>query len=134
MRVKDNAYQLILLIWPRPSTSTSALGVLKFTIMVDRSSVIITIYFILSEPCSGVKKKIYREIHFFTLKWSPLGVRGHGIYYFLSPYPTYATYKIWLRLAQYSSWYDNARRTLDDRRQLIGIGHLSDLDDLKKQK
>ena len=36
----------------------------------------------------------------FTPKLPPLGVVGHEIYNFLSPYPTDATYQIWLRLAQ----------------------------------
>ena len=51
-------------------------------------------------PCTGVEKKILKEIHqFYTLypKITPLGVGGHEIYNFLSPYPTDATYQIWLR-------------------------------------
>ena len=36
----------------------------------------------------------------FTPKLPPLWVGRHEIYNFLSPYPTDATYQIWLRLAQ----------------------------------
>ena len=59
--------------------------------------------FSLSARCTGVKKKIFKEIQqfytFFPKITSPLG-GGHEIYNFLFPYPTDATYQIWLRLAQ----------------------------------
>ena len=42
-------------IWPRPSIKTLVLGVMKFTILLDLSLVIITIYIIC--PCSSVDKK-----------------------------------------------------------------------------
>ena len=52
-----------------------------------------------------LEKKILKEKHQFTLftpKLPPLGIGGHEIYNFLSPYPPDATctYQIWLRLAQ----------------------------------
>ena len=47
-------------------------------------------------PCPGVERKIFfKEIHqfytFYPIITSPCGGRGHGIYNFLSPYPTNAT-------------------------------------------
>ena len=55
--------------------------------------------------CTRVEKtrflKKYINFTLFTPKLPPLGVEGgQEIYNFFSPYPTYATYKIWLRLAQ----------------------------------
>ena len=58
----------------------------------------------LSEPSPEVEKKIFKEIHqLYRLipKFPPLGVGGHEIYNFLSPYLTDVTNQIWLRLAQY---------------------------------
>ena len=45
-RVEDNTYSLKWLIRPRPNIRTPALGVLKFTILVDPSLVIIIIYLV----------------------------------------------------------------------------------------
>ena len=57
----------------------------------------------LSDQCLGVEKKIFYEntaiLHFYPKITSPF-VGGNEINNFLSPYPTDATYKIWLRLAQ----------------------------------
>ena len=39
-------------------------------------------------------------LHFLAQNYLPLGWGGHEIYNFLSTYPTDASYKIWLRLAQ----------------------------------
>ena len=39
-------------------------------------------------------------LHFLPQYYLPLGGGGHEIYNFLFPYPTDATYQIWLRLAQ----------------------------------
>ena len=74
-------------------------------------------------------------LHILTLNYVPWGV-GVMIYdnFFLSPYPTDATYQIWLKLAQKfltrrTTHYEN--RTLhDDGRQHRAIGHLSDSGDL----
>ena len=60
-----------------------------------------------SQPCPCVEK-IYKEKHIyrftrFTPNLPRLGIGkggGHEIYNFLFPYPTDATYQIWLRLAQ----------------------------------
>ena len=64
-------------------------GVMKFTILVDPSFGIITIYILsLSEPCTRVEKKIFYEILNFTLYTTqnyldPLGwMVGHEIYNF----------------------------------------------------
>ena len=54
----------------------------------------------LSEPCPSLEN-IFKEIHQlynFYPKITPLGVGGHKIFNFLSPYPTDAKYQIWLRL------------------------------------
>ena len=58
----------------------------------------------LSDVCLGVQKKIFKEIQqfytFYPKITYPLGGGGgggHEIYNFLSPYPTEATYQIWLR-------------------------------------
>ena len=39
-------------------------------------------------------------LHFLPQNYLLLGVGGHEIYNFLSLYPTYTTFQIWLRLAQ----------------------------------
>ena len=67
-------------------------------------------YYILSfksDLCLGVEKKIFKEImHFYYMTNMAMPLHknpypgGHEIYNFLSPYPTDATYYIWLRLAQ----------------------------------
>ena len=52
-------------------------------------------------PCPGVEKKIFLRnasiLNFLHQNYLPF---GHEIYNFLSPYPTDATYQIWLGLAQ----------------------------------
>ena len=78
----------------RPSTRTPAPGVMKLTILVDRSLVIITIYVV----CPKFLKK-YINVSLFTPKLLPLGAGGHEIHNFLSPYPTDATHQIWFRFA-----------------------------------
>ena len=79
---------------PCPSTRTFSLGVMKFTILVDPSSVIITTYLVF--------KRNTAISYFFLQNYLPVGWGGggHEIYYFLSPYPPDATYQIWLKLAQ----------------------------------
>ena len=47
----------------------------------------------LSGLCSGVVKKIFSKL--YTPKLSHLGVGGHEIYTFLSPYLTGGTYQDW---------------------------------------
>ena len=66
---------------------------MKFTILEDLSLVIITMYSVFSDLCPKVKKKIFKEIHVFNPKFSPLGMGegGHEIYNFSSPYLTDAT-------------------------------------------
>ena len=77
---------------------------LKFTIWVDPSLVIITIIhlFCLKYALDQRRRFFKKYINFtlFTPKLPPLWVGGHEIYNFLSPYPTDATYQIWLGLAQ----------------------------------
>ena len=58
---------------------------MKFTILVEPSLVIITILSV-SHFLRNAS-----TLHFFTPKLSPLGVGGHEIYNFSSPYPTDAT-------------------------------------------
>ena len=65
-----------LLVYGRPpSTRTPAPGVMKFTILVDTSLVIIIIHLVCLNHVPEQRRKFY-------------------------PYPTDATYQIWLRLAQ----------------------------------
>ena len=90
-------------IWPRPSTRTPAPGVMKFTILVDPSLVIITTYLVCLINAWEQRRRFFKKYINFTLftpKLPPLGMGGHEIYNFLSPYPTDATYQICLRLAQ----------------------------------
>ena len=63
--------------------------VIKFTIFVDPSLVTNTIDLVYSD-----------QFYTFYPKLPSLGVGGHKINNFLSPYPIDATYQIWLRLAQ----------------------------------
>ena len=72
-----------------PFHKTPVPGVIKFTILVDPSFVIITIYFINTTI-----------LHFFIPNYLPLEWGGHEIYNFLSSYPIDATYQIRIRLAQ----------------------------------
>ena len=44
--------------------------------------------------------KKYINFTLFTPKLPPFGVMGQEIYNLLSPYPTDATYQIWLKLTQ----------------------------------
>ena len=80
-------------------------GSWNLKILVDPSLVIITTYLhcSLSVLCLGVEKKIFKKYINFTLFYlqitSPWG-GGYEIYTFLSPYPTYATYQIWSKLAR----------------------------------
>ena len=76
---------------------------MKFTILVDPSLVIITTHLVCLNHAPELRRRFFKKYINFTLftpKLPPLGVGGHEIYNFLSPYPTDATYQIWLRLAQ----------------------------------
>ena len=76
---------------------------MKFTILVGPSLVIITIYLVYLNHAPELTRRFLRNtsiLHFLPQNYLPLGVGGHEIYNFLSPYPTDATYQIWLRLAQ----------------------------------
>ena len=46
------------------------------------------------------KRRFLKKYINFTPKFPPLGVWGHEIYNFLSPYVTDVTYQIWLRMAK----------------------------------
>ena len=75
-------------------------GVMKFTILVDPSLVIITVNNVLSlsDLCL-----IFKEIHQFYIFYPKIISHwrgGYGIYNFLSPNSTYASYLIWFRLAE----------------------------------
>ena len=48
-------------------------------------------------PVLGHHYQKYINFTCFTLKLPPLGVLGHEIYNFLSPYPSNFTYQIWSR-------------------------------------
>ena len=107
---------------------------MKFTILVDPSLVTITTYLIcLIKP--GRREefffKKYSNFTLFTQKLPPRWVRGYAIYNFVFPYPTDATYQIWLRLAKVvlekkMLTHDERRTTHDDGRQPIVIGHLAE--------
>ena len=76
---------------------------MKFTILVDPSFVIITTYLVCLIYAWELRRRFlkkYSKLTLFTPKLPPLWVGVHEIYNFLSPYPTDATYQIWLRLAQ----------------------------------
>ena len=86
-----------------PSTRTPAPGVMKFTILLHPSFVIITIYLVSLINAWEQRRRLFKKYINFTLftpKLPPLWVGGHDIYKFLSPYPVDATYQIWLGLAQ----------------------------------
>ena len=69
-----------------------------------------------------------KEEDFYPKNYFPLGSGGgHEIYNFLSPYPTDATYLIWLRFAPLVF----EKILTDDGRQPIAIGHPSHSGDLK---
>ena len=72
-------------------------------ILVDPSFVIITIHLVcLNHALKQRRRFIKKYINFtlFTQKLHPLGVGGHEIYNFLSPYIKNVTYQIWFRLTQ----------------------------------
>ena len=90
-------------LWPRPCTRTPAPEVMKFTILVDLSFVIISTYLVCLIYAWEQRRRFLKKYSNFTLftpKLPPLLMGGHEIYNFQSPYPTDATYQIWLRLAQ----------------------------------
>ena len=73
-----------------PCTRTPAPEGMKFTILVDPSFVIITIHLVcLNHALKQRRRFIKKYISFtlFTRKLHPLGVGGHEIYNFWSPYP-----------------------------------------------
>ena len=75
---------------------------LKFKLLVDPTLVNITIYLnclIYAWESRRRFLKKYTNFTLFTQKLPPLGRWGHEIYRLLCPYPTDATYQIWLRLA-----------------------------------
>ena len=99
---KEIMYFHYITIWPRPCTRTPAPGVMKFTILVDPSFVIITIHLVCMDH-APVQRRIFYEIHqFFTFypKLPSLGVGVMKFTKFLSPNPTDASYQIWLGLVQ----------------------------------
>ena len=84
----NNAFSLYDSMKPCSSTRTPAPGVMKFTILVDPSMVIMTIHvFSLFDLCLGVEKNILKEIFkFYTFYQilSFLGMRGYGIFHLLT--------------------------------------------------
>ena len=60
---------------------------MKYTILVDPPSVIITLYMPRSQE-EDLKKYMYINFTLFNPKWSPLDMGDHEIHYFLSPYPS----------------------------------------------
>ena len=73
-----------------PCTRTPAPGVMKFTIFIDPSLVIITTYLVFL-IYAWEKRRFFKKCSNFTLfnpKLPPLWVGVHEFYYFLSPYPT----------------------------------------------
>ena len=70
---------------------------MKFTILVDASLVIITIYSVCLILCRGVEKifKKYVNFTFFYPKMNSPWSGVHKIYNFLSSYPKDGTYQIW---------------------------------------
>ena len=69
---------------------------MKFTTFVEPSLVIFTIYLVCLIHAPDERRFLKKDIN-FTLpptKKKPLGLEGHEIYNFLSPYPTDATYQI----------------------------------------
>ena len=105
---------------------------MKFTILVDPSLVIITIYLV----CLGVDK-IFKEIHqfqLFTPKLPPLGDGGKRIYIFSLPYRCYISNLVKIgpvALEKKILTHDGRWTTDDDGRQSIAIGHLRYSVDLK---
>ena len=99
---------------------------MKFTILVDPSLVIITIYLV----CLGVDK-IFKEIHqfqLFTPKLPPLGDGGKRIYIFSLPYRCYISNLVKIgpvALEKKILTHDGRWTTDDDGCQPIAIGHLS---------
>ena len=63
---------------------TPALGVMKFTIWVDLSFFIITIYKSLSDPCLGIKKILKGIMHFYNMT------------YMATPAPGIMKFTIWV--------------------------------------
>ena len=88
------------------------------------SLVIITIHLFCLKHAPEQRRRFFKKKINFTLFTPKLPPLCHEIYNFLSPYPTDATYQIWLRLAQ-QFLRRCSRTTDDDGRKLIAIGHLS---------
>ena len=105
-------------------------GVMKVTISVDPSLVMvtITIHLVCLNHAPEQRSKLFYETHqFYTFnhKIPSFQGGGHVIYNFLCPDRTDATYQIWIRLAQYFLRRRCKRMTDDDGRQPITIGHMS---------
>ena len=101
--VEKKIFKEIMQFHYMTSTRTPTPGVMKFTILVDPSVVIITTYMVCLIYAWELRRRFLKKYSNFTLfspKLPPLWIGGPEIYNFLFPYPTNATYQIWLRLAQ----------------------------------
>ena len=80
-----------------PAQEPLPLGVMKFTVLVDPSLVIITIYLLCMDHAQEERRRFFLEIHqfytFYPKIASPWSGGGDEIYNSLSPYPTDATSK-----------------------------------------
>ena len=66
---KKRRRNILLTIWPCPSSRTTAPGVMIFTILVDPSMVIITILFSSFDLCLDVEKKLTKIMHFHYMRY-----------------------------------------------------------------
>ena len=68
--------------------------IMKATILVDSSLVIITIHLVFLSHAPEERERFFLKKYINITLFTPR-VGGHEIYNFLSPYPTDATYQDW---------------------------------------
>ena len=101
-----------------PQYKNSGPGVMKVTMLVNPSLVIITIHLFCLNHAHQQRRRLKKPLilHFISPNYLPQG-QGDGIYNLLSPYPTDATYQIWTYKYFLSRIYVNARRTTNAGRR-----------------
>ena len=99
-KIYKKMHFIIRLRWPHPCTRIPAPGVMKYTLMVDPTLVIITIHLGCMDHAPGKRRCFYSIQQFYTFYLPSYFPLVRGTYNVFSQYPIDAKYQIWLRLAQ----------------------------------
>ena len=127
--VEDNAYLLKWLIWPRPSTRTPAPEEINYfsrPFLCHHYGILS-----LSDPCLGVRKKIFRKLHQFYPKIILLwGLGSWSLQFLVSlSFRCYIPNLVKIGPVNLEKTHDE-RHAHNNGRQLTAISRLSDSVDL----